>query len=127
MIQSLSIIAIGGYGRGELAPSSDLDILFLLPQKLTKKDLVELENKIETILYYLWDLGFTVGHSTRNINFVLNDANSDLNLLTSLLDNRFVVGDKELFLLFKSRLKTFLKQIKRINLCKKIRESKNVI
>ena len=52
-------------------------------------------------------LGFTVGHSTRNINFVLNDANSDLNLLTSLLDNRFVVGDKELFLLFKSRLKTF--------------------
>ena len=52
---SFSIIAIGGYGRGELAPSSDLDILFLLPQKLNKKDLTKLENKIETILYFLWD------------------------------------------------------------------------
>jgi len=122
---SLSIIAIGGYGRGELAPSSDLDILFLLPQKLTQKDLTKLENKIETILYYLWDLGFTVGHSTRNINFVLNDANSDLNLLTSLLDNRFVVGDKELFLLFKSRLKTFLNKSNVLTFVKKkLEESK---
>ncbi len=114
-----SIIAIGGYGRGELAPSSDLDILFLLPQKLTKKDLIKLEKKIETILYYLWDLGFTVGHSTRNINSVFNDASSDLNLLTSLLDNRFVKGNKELFLLFKTKLMTFLNKSNVLNFVKK--------
>ena len=103
--------------KRRISSSSDLNII-LLPQKLTQ-DLKKLENKIETILYYLWDLGFTVGHSTRNINFVLNDANSDLNLLTSLLDNRFVVGDKELFLLFKSRLKTFLNKSNVLNFVKK--------
>ena len=63
-----TLIAVGGYGRGELSPHSDLDILFLLPNKLRKNDTKKIENVVELILYILWDLGYTVGHSTRTID-----------------------------------------------------------
>ena len=55
-----SLIAIGGYGRGELAPHSDIDILFLLPNKLNKSIIANIENAIQLILYILWDLGLTL-------------------------------------------------------------------
>ena len=62
--ENISIVAVGGYGRAEMAPYSDIDLLFLTPYKQTAWG----ENVIETILYILWDLGLKVGHSVRNIN-----------------------------------------------------------
>ena len=63
-----SIIAVGGYGRGELAPHSDLDLLFLLPNDLKKNEIKKTQDIIQQILYVLWDLGYKVGHSTRTID-----------------------------------------------------------
>src|SRR5262249_50696304 len=62
--ERLALVAVGGYGRGELAPHSDVDILFLLPYKLTPHG----EQVIEYILYLLWDLGLKVGHATRSVD-----------------------------------------------------------
>ena len=59
----LSIIAVGGYGRGELAPHSDLDLLFLIPEDLNKTETKNIEGLVQLILYLLWDLGLKVGHS----------------------------------------------------------------
>ena len=118
------IIAIGGYGRGELAPNSDLDILFLLPNKTPKSVSKILEKKIESILYFLWDLGFSVGHSTRTINNVIKNSLSDTTFLTSLLDNRYIAGDKELFSSFKNELNTHLQKLNSHDFVKrKLKES----
>ena len=64
--ENISIVAVGGYGRAEMAPYSDIDLLFVTPYKQTAWG----ENVIETILYILWDLGLKVGHSVRNIDAV---------------------------------------------------------
>ena len=68
---NLSLIAIGGYGRGELAPHSDIDILFLLPNKQNESERKKDEKKVEEVLYFLWDLGLRIGHSTRTIKETL--------------------------------------------------------
>ena len=70
MAERLSLAAAGGYGRGELAPYSDIDLLFLLPYKTTPRS----EQVIESVLYYLWDLGFKVGHATRSVDDCLRQA-----------------------------------------------------
>ncbi len=90
--ENISIVAVGGYGRAEMAPYSDIDLLFLTPYKQTAWG----ENVIETILYLLWDLGLKVGHSVRNIEECLRIAKSDITARTSLLENRFLFGDIEL-------------------------------
>ena len=90
--ESISIVAVGGYGRAEMAPYSDIDLLFLTPYKQTSWG----ENVIETILYLLWDLGLKVGHAVRNIEECLRIAKNDITARTSLLENRFLFGDKEL-------------------------------
>ena len=90
--ESISIVAVGGYGRAEMAPYSDIDLLFLTPYKQTSWG----ENVIETILYLLWDLGLKVGHSVRNIEECLRIAKNDITARTSLLENRFLFGDNEL-------------------------------
>ncbi len=94
--QSLALVAIGGYGRGELNPFSDVDIMFLYSGKGVKPGPRENEI-IEQILYLLWDLGFKVGHSTRSIKGATAQANEDPLSKTSMLEARFVTGDKELF------------------------------
>ena len=66
----LSLVAVGGYGRGDLSPHSDIDILFLHPYKLTARS----EQIIEHLLYMMWDLGFTVGHATRSVADCLRRA-----------------------------------------------------
>jgi [protein-PII] uridylyltransferase len=91
--EALSVIATGGYGRRELAPYSDLDLLFLVPKKRPKK----VEEIIEFVLYGLWDLGLKVGHATRSIEDCMRFAKADLTILTSLLDARLICGDKHLF------------------------------
>ena len=90
--ESISIIAVGGYGRAEMAPYSDIDLLFLTPYKQTAWG----ETVIESILYLLWDLGLKVGHSVRNVEESLRLAKSDITIRTALLENRFIYGEPEL-------------------------------
>jgi [protein-PII] uridylyltransferase len=85
----LSICAVGGYGRGELAPQSDIDLLFLMPYKPTPHT----EQAVEFLLYVLWDAGLKVGHATRSIDDSLRQAVGDLSIRTALLEARFVAGD----------------------------------
>ena len=86
----VALLAIGGYGRGELSPYSDVDILFLHDSARVAGDATEV---IEQVLYMLWDVGFKVGHSTRSIDEAIKLANSDVLTKTSLLESRFLAGD----------------------------------
>ena len=90
---SACLMAVGGYGRAELAPHSDVDLLLLYssPQK------EELPPLIEKILYPLWDLGLDVSCSSRSINECLRMAQSDLQVKTSLIDARYLDGEYEFF------------------------------
>ncbi|WP_373087986.1 [protein-PII] uridylyltransferase [Sneathiella sp.] len=92
--ERLSLIAVGGYGRGELAPYSDVDLLFLFPYKQTSW----CDQVIEFVLYMLWDLGLKVGHSTRNVDECIRLAKKDATIQTALLEARFLWGDQDMFL-----------------------------
>ena len=89
----LCIVAYGGYGRGELAPKSDVDLLFVLPYKQTPRS----EQIIEHMLYMLWDLGLKVGHATRSIDECLRQAKADITIRTGLLEARYIWGEQKLF------------------------------
>lgn len=89
----MAVVATGGYGRGLLAPGSDIDLLFLLPSKQTANG----ESVVEYILYLLWDLRFKVGHATRTVEQCLKMAESDMTIRTALLDSRLIFGDSALF------------------------------
>jgi [protein-PII] uridylyltransferase len=91
--ERIAIAATGGYGRGTLAPGSDIDLLFLLPYKKTAWS----ESVIESILYFLWDLRQKVGHATRSIDECLRQAREDITIRTSLLEARYILGDEALF------------------------------
>ncbi|MEG3087903.1 [protein-PII] uridylyltransferase [Sphingomonas sp. PB4P5] len=91
--ERLTLIAVGGYGRGEMAPYSDLDIGFLTPWRQTGWA----EQVIETMLYTLWDLGFKVGHSSRSLDEMVRQAKSDITIRTALLEARYVCGDTALY------------------------------
>jgi len=91
--ERLTIMAVGGYGRGEMAPHSDVDIAFITPGKQT----AWCEQVIEAMLYFLWDLGLKVGQSSRSLDDVVRMAKSDLTIRTALLEGRYVWGDQALF------------------------------
>jgi [protein-PII] uridylyltransferase len=91
--ERLSLVATGGYGRGELAPYSDVDLLFIIPYKSTPWA----ENVVEYMLYVLWDLGLKVGHATRTPDECVRLAKEDLTIRTALLEARYLWGDEELF------------------------------
>lgn len=91
--EALSIAAVGGYGRGTLAPGSDIDLLFILPYKQTPWG----ESVTEYILYLLWDLGQKVGHAVRSIDECLRMAKADMTVRTATLEARYITGDKVLF------------------------------
>src|SRR5271165_5755780 len=97
--ERLAIVAVGGYGRGELAPYSDIDLLFLLPYKPTPHT----EQVVEYLLYLLWDLGLKIGHATRSIEDCLRHAKSDLTIRTGLLEARYLWGEQALFTDLKRR------------------------
>ncbi|MGN6210155.1 [protein-PII] uridylyltransferase [Asticcacaulis sp.] len=90
--ERLALLAVGGYGRGELAPYSDLDLLFLRAWKETSHS----ESVIEFILYTLWDLGLKVGHSSRTVDETLKYVRSDHTIMTAVLEHRLIAGDAEL-------------------------------
>jgi len=89
----LAFVAVGGYGRAELSPYSDIDLLFLHPWKLTARS----EQIIEYVLYMLWDMGLMVGHATRSTADCLARARNDMTIRTSILESRYLCGDKALF------------------------------
>jgi [protein-PII] uridylyltransferase len=91
--ERMAVIATGGYGRGMLAPGSDIDLLFLLPYKQTPWS----ESVIEYILYLLWDLGQKVGHATRTVEQCIRLSESDITIRTAILDARLILGDATLF------------------------------
>ena len=91
--ERLGLVGVGGYGRGELAPFSDVDLLFLLPYKRTPW----CEQVIEYMLYMLWDLGLKVGHATRSVRECIRLSASDIIIRTSLLEARYICGDQALY------------------------------
>jgi [protein-PII] uridylyltransferase len=97
--ERLAVVAVGGYGRGTLAPGSDVDLLFLLPYKSTPWS----ESVVETILYALWDLKLKVGHSTRSVDECIREARGDMTIRTALLEARLILGDAGLFAEFEQR------------------------
>ena len=102
----LALVAIGGYGRAELNPHSDIDFMFLHDGQVVAgtKPLPYLAKLMDGILYPLWDLGFKVGHSVRSIADCVQVANSDVQSKTSLIEARLVVGDARLFARFQKTL-----------------------
>ena len=98
--ERIAVLGVGGYGRSEMAPYSDVDLLFLIPRKLTPWA----ENVIESMLYILWDLKLKVGHSSRTVKDCLRLGREDITIRTALLEHRFVVGSEPLAIELGDRL-----------------------
>ena len=90
--ERLAVLSVGGYGRGEMAPFSDVDLLFLTPYKITPWA----ESVIESMLYMLWDLKLKVGHSSRTVRDCLRLGAEDFTIRTAMLEHRFLTGDTSL-------------------------------
>jgi [protein-PII] uridylyltransferase len=102
----LALVAIGGYGRAELNPHSDVDFMFLHSRQVAagSRPLPHLSRIIDGLLYPLWDIGLKIGHSVRSIEDCVKIANSDMQAKTSLIEARLVVGNEELFRRFEKTL-----------------------
>ncbi|MEO1091676.1 MAG: [protein-PII] uridylyltransferase [Pseudomonadota bacterium] len=99
--ERLAVVAVGGYGRGELAPQSDIDLLFLHSYKPTSR----IEQLVETVLYTLWDLKLKVGHAVRTGDEALRAARKDTTIMTAALETRLLWGDPTLYDNFCKRLR----------------------
>jgi len=97
--EKLSVVAIGGYGRADMVPYSDVDLLFLLPYKQTPWG----EQVVEYMLYMLWDIGLKVGHAVRTIDESMRLSKQDLTIRTSLLESRYICADEPLYQEFLAR------------------------
>jgi [protein-PII] uridylyltransferase len=100
--QPLALIALGGYGRGELNPSSDVDVMLLHGANRSKVS-PYIEQIVEQILYALWDIGFKVGHSTRSIKDAITQANRDMLTKTAMLESRYLAGNEKLARTFRDQ------------------------
>jgi [protein-PII] uridylyltransferase len=101
----LALIALGGYGRGELNPFSDIDVM-LLHRHGAAEISPDLEETVNQVLYLLWDSGFKVGHSTRSIREAITQANRDMRTKTAMLESRFLAGDGELAREFRDQFRS---------------------
>lgn len=88
-----SLVACGGYGRQELFPFSDVDLLILIPKKVNHS----LNQKIEQFITQAWDIGLRIGHSVRNIDETKREIKRDITIHTNLLESRYLDGDKTLY------------------------------
>jgi [protein-PII] uridylyltransferase len=89
-----ALVAVGGYGRGELHPASDIDILILLEQEAQFESF---EEQLQQFLTLLWDIGLAVGHSVRTIQDSVREAEQDITVITNLVEARFLTGSRPLF------------------------------
>ncbi|MEO5331997.1 MAG: [protein-PII] uridylyltransferase [Magnetococcus sp. YQC-5] len=97
--ESFCLAATGGYGRRDLAPYSDIDLLFIMPD-----DHATLHPLVERMLYLLWDIGMDVGHAVRTVDVCLQQARQELHILTSMLESRFLAGNHALFTQYRTTL-----------------------
>lgn len=93
MSRHMALIAVGGYGRGELYPASDVDILILLPESLNEAHLP----RIEQFVGLLWDIGLEVGHAVRTVQQCADEADADITVQTTLVESRCLAGSRELY------------------------------
>jgi [protein-PII] uridylyltransferase len=89
----IALVAVGGYGRGELHPASDIDLMVLLD----KDDVNKLRGFLEALLRFLWDMGIEVGHSVRTLKDCVREGKNDITVATNLMESRLLHGDDELF------------------------------
>ncbi len=110
-IKPMCILATGGYGRGELSPHSDIDLMFLYPRQSMGKSLDFLKKTMtREILYPLWDTGMKVGHASREVKEAINEAQKDIRNKNSMLDARYVCGDRKVAQNFISRFIKFCRK-----------------
>jgi [protein-PII] uridylyltransferase len=95
------LIAVGGYGRGELYPYSDIDLLILIPDHAVNN--AGLNQDIERLIGLMWDIGLNVGHSVRSLNECADEAKKDITVQTNLLESRLLTGDKALYQNFRAK------------------------
>ena len=98
---SAALVAVGGYGRGELFPHSDVDVLILLGGMPD----AELQPKLEELVQLFWDIGLEIGHSIRTVDECLSEAAADITVQTSLLEARLIIGNRKLFEFLQDRCK----------------------
>ncbi len=111
MPSPVTLVALGGYGRSELSPHSDVDIMFLFPTKARAALVKDLQQHLSgEILYPLWDCGLKVGYSTRTVEEVFAEARGEIQSKTALLEARRVAGSKSLFATFHSAYRTYYTQ-----------------
>jgi [protein-PII] uridylyltransferase len=105
---SVALVALGGYGRSELSPWSDVDVMFLFPTKTKPVEAKPLQEQLTNeILYILWDCGLKVGHSTRTIDDAFAEARKDIQTKTALLEARRVAGSEKLFDTFSQAYRSY--------------------
>ncbi len=97
---TFALVAVGGYGRGELFPASDIDLLILLPGALGIAE----EARLSQLVSLFWDIGLEIGHSVRTVEECLSEANNDITVQTALIEARLLTGDRELFKTFQAGL-----------------------
>ncbi len=98
MPSELALVAVGGYGRGELYPASDVDLLLLVPEGFGRHD------RLEALVGLLWDIGLDIGHSVRTVAECLEQSGQDITVRTSLLEARLLCGNRRLFAEFERRV-----------------------
>jgi len=98
---TLALAAVGGYGRGELYPASDIDLLILLPHEPDEA----LQERLATLVGHFWDIGLEIGHSVRTVQDCLDEASGDITVQTALLEARQLTGNKKLYATFQKRLR----------------------
>ncbi|PKO86149.1 MAG: [protein-PII] uridylyltransferase [Betaproteobacteria bacterium HGW-Betaproteobacteria-12] len=101
---SVTLAAVGGYGRGELYPASDIDLLILLPRQASQA----LQEKLERLVGHFWDIGLEIGHSVRTVSECVEEAERDITVQTALLEARLLTGNAKLFATFERRLRGHL-------------------
>jgi [protein-PII] uridylyltransferase len=104
----LALVAVGGYGRGELFPHSDVDVLVLMPDGTAADDDAQLKGKLEEFIGSCWDTGLEIGSSVRTLSECIAQAQGDVTVQTSLLESRLLLGDRDLYRKFRLRFEETL-------------------
>jgi [protein-PII] uridylyltransferase len=102
---TFTLVAVGGFGRGELFPHSDVDVLLLMPDGTSADEHPELKRKVEAFIGGCWDAGLEIGSSVRTVSECVAQAEGDVTIQTSLLESRVITGDSRLYAAFQKRFK----------------------